>query len=138
VLVFGEPCHRLVLVLRALLRSESTQTSTTDKLYGAKSTKTWFNDHGIPVLDWPANSYLNPMLESMGLCQERDEGHAEELKHPTALIAFSLRLETSTQDMIRLFRGPTFLYLKSFFFFLIDFMLYSNFLRLWIWGVHKL
>uniref|UniRef100_A0AAQ4RR26 Tc1-like transposase DDE domain-containing protein n=1 Tax=Gasterosteus aculeatus aculeatus TaxID=481459 RepID=A0AAQ4RR26_GASAC len=50
-----------------------------DKLYGdadfifqdlapahtAKSTKTWFNDHGITVLDWPANS--------MGDCQEKDE-----------------------------------------------------------------
>ena len=48
-----------------------------DKLYGdadfifqqdlapahtAKSTKTWFSDHGITVLDWPANSPdLNPI-----------------------------------------------------------------------------
>ena len=29
----------------------------------AKTTKTWFNDHGITVLDWPANSPdLNPEL----------------------------------------------------------------------------
>ncbi len=48
-----------------------------DKLYGdadfifqqdlapahtAKSTKSWFNDHGVTVLDWPANSPdLNPV-----------------------------------------------------------------------------
>ncbi len=48
-----------------------------DKLYGdadfifqqdlapahtAKGTKSWFNDHGFTVLDWPANSpYLNPI-----------------------------------------------------------------------------
>ncbi len=28
----------------------------------AKSTKSWFNDHGVTVLDWPANSPdLNPV-----------------------------------------------------------------------------
>ncbi len=58
-----------------------------DKLYGdadfifqqdlapahtAKVTKSWFNDHGFTVLDWPANS---PDLESMGYCQEEDERH---------------------------------------------------------------
>ncbi len=57
-----------------------------DKLYGdadfifqqdlapahtAKGTKSWFNDHGVTVLDWPANS---PDL-SMGYCQEEDERH---------------------------------------------------------------
>ncbi len=70
-----------------------------DKLYGdadlifqqdlapahtAKGTKSWFNDHGVTVLDWPANSPdLNP--ESMGYCQEQDErdtrpNNADELK----------------------------------------------------------
>ncbi len=63
-----------------------------DKLYGdsdfifqqdlapahsAKGTKSWFNDHGVTVLDWPANSPdLNPIenhRESMGYCQEEDE-----------------------------------------------------------------
>ncbi len=53
-----------------------------DKLYGdadfifqqdlapahtAKSTKSWFNDHGVTVLDWPANSPdLNP-VENLSL-----------------------------------------------------------------------
>ncbi len=62
-----------------------------DKLYGdadfifqqdlapahtAKGTKSWFNDHGVTVLDWPANSPdLNPHRESMGYCQEEDERH---------------------------------------------------------------
>ncbi len=61
-----------------------------DKLYGdadfifqqdlapahtAKGTKSWFNDHGATVLDWPANSPdLNPR-ESMGYCEEEDERH---------------------------------------------------------------
>lgn len=62
-----------------------------DKLYGdadflfqqdlapahsAKTTSNWFADHGITVLDWPANSPdLNPRRESMGYCQEEDERH---------------------------------------------------------------
>ncbi len=39
----------------------------------AKSTKSWLNDHGVGVLDWPANSPdLNPR-ESMEYCQEENE-----------------------------------------------------------------
>ncbi len=45
----------------------------------AKGTKSWFNDHGVTELDWPANSPdLNPIenhRESMGYCQEEDERH---------------------------------------------------------------
>ncbi len=55
-----------------------------DKLYGdadfmfqqdlapahtAKGTKSWFNDHGVTVLDWPANS------PDLRYCQEEDERH---------------------------------------------------------------
>ncbi len=56
-----------------------------DKLYGdadfifqqdlapahtAKGTKSWFNDHGVTVLEWPAN------LPDLDLyCQEEDERH---------------------------------------------------------------
>ncbi len=36
----------------------------------AKSTKSWLNDHGVGVLDWPANS-PDPR-ESMGYCQEEN------------------------------------------------------------------
>ncbi len=39
----------------------------------AKGTKSWFNDHGVTVLDWPANSPdLNPIEK---YCQEEDERH---------------------------------------------------------------
>ncbi len=38
----------------------------------AKSNKSWLNDHGVGVLDWPANSPdLN--IESVGYCQEENE-----------------------------------------------------------------
>ncbi len=60
-----------------------------DKLYGdadfifqqdlapvhtAKGTKSWFNDHGVTVLDWPAN-WPELHRESMGYFQEEDERH---------------------------------------------------------------
>ncbi len=39
-----------------------------------KSTNSWLNDHGIGVLDWPANSLdLNPTREYMGYYQEENE-----------------------------------------------------------------
>ena len=73
---------------------------STDKLYGdadfifqqdlapaltAKSTKTWFNDSGITVLDWSANSPgLNP-IENLGGIAKRNmrdmrPNNVEELK----------------------------------------------------------
>ncbi len=36
-----------------------------------KSTKSWFNDHGFTVLDWPANS--PDLNQSMRYCQEKNE-----------------------------------------------------------------
>ncbi len=71
-----------------------------DKLYGdadfifqqdlapahtAKGTKSWFNDHGVTVLDWPANSPdLNPIENLWGIVKRkmRDSrpNNADELK----------------------------------------------------------
>ncbi len=58
-----------------------------DKLYGdadyifqqdlapahtAKGTKSWFNDHGVTVLDWPANSHdLNPIENLWGIVKRK-------------------------------------------------------------------
>ncbi len=62
-----------------------------DKLYGdadfffqqdlapahtAKGTKSWFNDHGVTVIDWSANSaWPEPHLWESMYCQEDDERH---------------------------------------------------------------
>ncbi len=39
----------------------------------AKSTKSWLNDHGVGVLDWPELTRPEPHRESMGYCQEENE-----------------------------------------------------------------
>ncbi len=86
---FGLPCHLLLLVhcvfcLQSTVNAaiyqdilEHFMLPSADKLYGdadfiflqdfapahtAKGTKSWFNDHGVTVLDWPANlPDLNPI-----------------------------------------------------------------------------
>ena len=50
-----------------------------------KATSTWFKDHGIPVLDWPANSPdLNPIENLWGIVKRKMQyarpNNAEELK----------------------------------------------------------
>ncbi len=53
--------------------------------YTAKATSTWFKDHGIPVLNWPANSPdLNPIENLWGIVKRKMRyarpNNAEELK----------------------------------------------------------
>ncbi len=53
--------------------------------HNAKATSTWFKDHGIPVLNWPANSPdLNPIENLWGIVKRKMRyarpNNAEELK----------------------------------------------------------
>ena len=132
-----------------------------DKLYGdadyifqqdlapahsAKSTKTCFNDHGVTVLDWPANlPDLNPIENLWGIAKrtmrDRRPNNPEELKAaieaswssitPQQCHRLIASMPRSTEAVIHakgpqfkhwvhmhdytFQRGPTFLYLKSFF-----------------------
>ncbi len=87
-----------------------------DKLYGdadfifqqdlalahtAKGTKSWFNDHDVTVLDWPANSPdLNP-IEHLGVIVKRKmrdtrPNNADELKAAIKATWASLHLSSAT------------------------------------------
>ncbi len=53
--------------------------------HSAKAISTWFKDHGIPVLNWPANSPdLNPIENLWGIVKRKMRyarpNNAEELK----------------------------------------------------------
>ncbi len=65
---FGLPCHLLVLVHCVFwspqLYGEADFIFQQDlaPAHADKGTKSWFNDHGVTVLDWPAKSPdLNPV-----------------------------------------------------------------------------
>ncbi len=108
---FGLPCHLLVWSPLCFLKStvnaaiyqeilEHFMLPSADKLYGdadfifqqdlapahtAKGTKSWFNDHGVTVLDWPANSPdLNPIENLSGIVKrtmrETRPNNADDLK----------------------------------------------------------
>ncbi len=94
---FGVQCHLLVLVYCVFWKPtplhpftntflEHFMLPSADQLFKdayfifqqdlspshtAKSTKSWLNDHGVGLLDWPANS-PDPHRESMGYCQEEN------------------------------------------------------------------
>ncbi len=69
-----------------------------DKLYGdsdlifqqdlapahtAKGTKSWFNDHGVTVLDWPANSPdLNPIENLWGIVKKKMSHQTQQCRWP--------------------------------------------------------
>ncbi len=87
-----------------------------DKLYGdadfifqqnltlahtAKGTISWFNGHGVTVLDWPANSPdLNPIVNIWGIVKRkmRDTRHnnADDLKAAIKATWASLHLSNAT------------------------------------------
>ncbi len=90
---FGVQCHLLVLVHCVFWKPTSLHPfmlSSADQLFKdadfifqqdlapahtTKSTKSWLNDHGVGVLDWPANSPdLNPIenILSRGKWETRD------------------------------------------------------------------
>ncbi len=87
-----------------------------DKLYGdadfifqqdlapahtATGTKSWFNDHGVTVLNWPANSPdLNPIENLLGIVKRkmRDTrpNNADDLKAAIKATWASLHLSSAT------------------------------------------
>ncbi len=108
---FGVQCHLLVLVHCVFLKTNATapvyqeileqfMLPSADQLFKdadfifqqdlapahtAKNTKSWLNDHGVGVLDWPANSPdLNPIENLWGIVKRKMRNkrpkNADELK----------------------------------------------------------
>ncbi len=114
----GPLCFLKSTVNSAIYRDilEHFMLSSADKLYGdadfifqqdlapahtAKGTKSWFNDHDITVLDWPANSpELNPMENLWGIVKKkiRDTrpNNADDLKAAIKATWASLHLSSAT------------------------------------------
>ncbi len=142
-----------------------------DKLYGdadfifqqelapahaAKVTKSWFNDHGVTVLDWPANSPdLNPenlderrqtqqcrwaegrYQSNLGfITPEQCHRLIDSMPRRSDAVIHAKGGPTKYWVLMNiLFRSMTFLFKLSFF---IDLLWYSNFMRHWILGFHYL
>ncbi len=94
--LFGVQCHLLLSVLLCFLKTNVTapvleilehfMLPSADQLFKdadfifqqdlapahtAKSTKSWLNDHGVGVLDWPANSPDLKPIENLGCIVKR-------------------------------------------------------------------
>ncbi len=117
---FGQPCHLLVLVHRQRIHNqdilEHFMLPSANKLYGdadfifqqdlapahtAKGTKSWFNDHAVGVLDWPANSPdLNPRENLWGIVKRNMRNNrlnnADDLKATIKATWASLHLSSAT------------------------------------------
>ncbi|KAI7790134.1 Rrp1 protein, partial [Triplophysa rosa] len=82
-----EPKRRKTDMMNGHAASEKTPKTLSDlaPAHSAKATSTWFKDHGIPVLNWPANSPdLNPIENLWGIVKRKMRyarpNNAEELK----------------------------------------------------------
>ncbi len=125
---FGLPCHPLAGVgplcfLKSTVNAaiyeeilEHFMLPSADKIYGdddfifqqdlapahtAKGTKRWFNDHGVTVLDWPANSPdLNPIETIWGIVKmkmrDTRPNNADDLKAAIKATWASLHLSSAT------------------------------------------
>ncbi len=117
-----------------------------DKLYGdadfifqqdlapahtAKCTKSWFNDHGVTGLDWPANSPdLNPIenLWSIVKRKMRDTrpNNADELKAAIKETWASIPLQQCHKGFCGSQCSQDFVLFLQFYVFLIPFKLYCS------------
>ncbi len=67
----------------------------------AKGTKSWFNDHGVTVLDWPAKSPdLNTIKNLWGIVKRKMRyarpNNADDLKAAIKVTCASLHLSSAT------------------------------------------
>ncbi len=91
---------------------EDFMLPSADKLYGdadlifqqdlapahtAKGTKIWFNDHGVTVLDWPANSPdLNPIENLSGIVKRKMRHQTQQCRWPEGHCQRNLGFHTTS------------------------------------------